>query len=57
MIPCYSQVAHVGRMFVFGHTSVMLGEVATGHFVFDDVSRCERILPRSVEMRYRCLEP
>ena len=57
MIPCYSQVAHVGRMYVFGHTSVMLGEVATGHFVFDDVSRCERILPRSVEMRYRCLEP
>ena len=58
VIPC-SQVANVGRMFVFGHTLlyVMLGEVATGHFVFVDVSRCERILPRSVEMRYRCVEP
>ena len=45
-------------MFVFGHTLLYLtlGELATRHFV-DDVSRCERILPQSAEMRFRRLEP
>ena len=57
VIPC-SQVANVGRMYVLGILChCILGEVATGHCVFVDVSGCERILPRSVEMRYRCLEP
>ena len=58
VIPC-SQVANVGRMFVLGilcFTSCY-GKWQTGHFVSVDVSRCERILPRSVEMRYRCVEP
>ena len=33
------------------------GNWQTGHSVFDDVSRCERIWPPSVEMRYRRMEP
>ena len=47
--------AHVCFLGILCHC--ILGEVATGQFVFVDVSRCERILPRSVEMRYRCVEP